>query len=446
MNLTTGSIFRNIVFFSLPYLCSYFLQTLYGMADLFITGQFNPTAEITAVSIGSQIMHMITVMIVGLAMGTTVTIGQAVGAENKSKVSAVIGNSVTFYLAASIALTVVLLFFVKPLVALVSTPPEAVDGTIGYLTICFIGIPFITAFNVIAAIFRGLGDSKTPMKLVAIACLLNIVLDYLFIGIFDMHSRGAALATIIAQGFSVLISFPLIRKNLSDVLPGKNDFNLDSKIFVPLLKIGIPVCLQDGFIQIAFLVITIIVNRRGLVDAAAVGIVEKIICFIFLVPSSMLSTVSALSAQNFGAGKPERSRSTLRYACFICLAFGFMVAVICQFISEPIVGLFDTNPQVMKSGGEYLRSYIVDTMFAGLHFCFSGYFCALGKSWISFLHNTISILLIRIPGSYMLSVLFTDTIYPLGFAAMTGSILSTIICIFFYIAETRNRPSSSQNI
>lgn len=185
-NLTSGSVFQNIVWFSLPYLLSYFLQTLYGMADLFIIGQFEGVAGTTAVSIGSQVMHMITVMIVGLAMGSTVSIAQAVGANNKKQASLSVGNTVTLFMGLSVVLSAVLLLFVRPIVTVMSTPEEAVSGTVLYLIICFLGIPFITAYNIISSIFRGLGDSRSPMYFIAVACVANIVLDYLFIGYFHL--------------------------------------------------------------------------------------------------------------------------------------------------------------------------------------------------------------------------------------------------------------------
>ena len=181
-NLTSGSVFKNMMLFSLPYLLSYFLQTLYGMADLFIIGQFEGVASTTAVSVGSQVMHMLTVILVGLAMGTTVAVGQAVGAGDRKKASLSIGNTVTLFLGVSVALTAVLLLCVRPIVGIISTPEEAVEGTVRYLTICFIGIPFITAYNIISSIFRGLGDSRSPMYFIAIACVANIVLDYVFMG------------------------------------------------------------------------------------------------------------------------------------------------------------------------------------------------------------------------------------------------------------------------
>ncbi|MDO4829585.1 MAG: MATE family efflux transporter, partial [Clostridia bacterium] len=204
-NRTTGSVFKNVILFSLPYLLSYFLQTLYGMADLFIIGQFEGVASTTAVSIGSQVMHMLTVMIVGLAMGTTVSIGQAVGAGDHRQAAQDIGNTVTLFMAVSVALTAVLLLLVRPITSVMSTPEKAVDGTAAYLTICFIGIPFITAYNIISSIFRGMGDSKSPMYFIAIACAANIALDYLFMGVLRLGPAGAALGTTISQAISVAV-------------------------------------------------------------------------------------------------------------------------------------------------------------------------------------------------------------------------------------------------
>ena len=277
-NLTTGSVFKNVIFFSLPYLLSYFLQTLYGMADLFIIGQFEGVASTTAVSIGSQVMHMLTVMIVGLAMGTTVSIAQAVGAENRKQAAQDIGNTVLLFMAVSVTLTVLLLLLVRPIAAVMSTPEEAVGGTAAYLTICFLGIPFITAYNIISSIFRGLGDSKSPMYFIAVACAANIALDYLFIGALRMGPAGAALGTTLSQTISVVVA-------LTAALRRKTGLNLQ----------------------------------------------------------------------------------------------------------KAIVGIFENDTAVIRLGSQYLRAYVWDCIFAGVHFCFSGYFCACERSGISFLHNSLSI-------------------------------------------------------
>ena len=431
-NLTNGSVLKNIAYFSLPYLLSYFLQTLYGLADLFIIGQFEGVASTTAVSIGSQVMHMLTVMIVGLAMGSTVCIGQAVGAGDKKHASAAIGNTVTLFMLLSVVITALLLALVRPIVSVMSTPAEAADGTRAYLTICFIGIPFITAYNIISSIFRGLGDSKSPMIFIAVACAANIALDYIFIGAMGLGPAGAALGTTLSQAISVVFSLVVILRRKSGISLERRDLRPQRDTMGRLLRIGVPVAAQDGLIQIAFIVITVIANRRGLDAAAAVGIVEKIISFVFLVPSSMLSTVSALCAQNIGAGKQARAEQTLRYAIIIAVSFGIIIALLTQFISEQAVGLFTPDVIVITLGGQYLRGYIWDALFAGIHFCFSGYFCACGRSEISFIHNISAIALVRIPGVYLTSKLFPDTLFPMGLATAAGSLLSVIICVIAF--------------
>lgn len=432
-NLTTGSVFKTVVYFSLPYLLSYFLQTLYGMADLFIVGQFNGVDSITAVSIASQVMHMITVMIVGLAMGATVMIGRAVGAGKHEEVSSAIGNTIALFMTLSVIIMSVLLMVVKPIASVMLTPPEAFGETVTYLTICMIGIPFITGYNIISSIFRGLGDSKSPMYFIGIACATNIVLDYLFIGVFKLGAAGAALGTTLSQTISVIVSLTFIRKRKMGISLSLKDIKPKIAVMINLLKVGIPVALQDGFIQISFLIITIIANNRGLNDAAAVGIVEKIIGILFLVPSSMLSAVSVLSAQNAGAGKHDRARQTLWIGILITVVFGIISAVIMQFTAGSVIGLFTDNTKVILLGGQYMSSYVWDCIFAGIHFCYSGYFCAYGLSGISFIHNSVSIVCARIPLAYLASIYFADTLFPMGIAAPVGSILSVVICISVFI-------------
>lgn len=382
------SVLKNVLRFSLPYLLSYFLQTLYGMADLLIIGQFDGVAGTTAVSIGSQVMHMVTVMLVGLAMGITVGIGHAVGAGENRRAGSTIGNGAVLFLVLSAALAALLAGLVGPITAIMSTPAEAVAGTRAYLTICFIGIPCITAYNIIAAIYRGLGDSKSPMYFIAVACAANIVLDLVFMGALGMGPVGAALGTTLSQAISVVVSLAAILK-------------------------------------------------RGLTDAAAVGVVEKFISFVFLVPSSMLSTVSALGAQEVGAGRHDRASATLRYGIGITLGFGAVAAVLVQFIAPNVVGLFTADAAVIAAGAWYLRGYIFDCFFAGVHFSFSGYFCAYGRSELSFIHNILSIVLVRVPGAYLTSKLFPDNLLPMGLATACGSLLSVIVCLVMYTVLKR---------
>lgn len=433
IDLTEGSIFHKIIRFSVPYLIASFLQTFYGLADLFITGQFNGTGPITAVAVGSQVMHMLTVIIIGLAMGTTVTVARAVGAKDRTAAGRYIGNSVTIFAVFAVLATGVLLLCAGGILKALSTPQEAAAQARQYLMICFAGVPFITAYNVLSSIFRGLGDTRSPMTFVAVAGVINIGLDYLLVGPFAMGAAGAALATVASQAVSVVIALFWFRKKNPDIRITRQSLRPERKLCRDLLGIGAPIAVQDGIIQISFLIITRIANSRGVDVASAVGIVEKFISFVFLVPSAMLSTVSAAAAQNIGAGTPARGSRALYIGISICIGFGLLIFGVCQFASDGIVGLFAPGEaQVSLLGGQYLRAYSMDVAFAGIHFCFSGYFSACGHSGYSFLHNLISVAAMRVPGAWLASRLFPQTLYPMGLAAPLGSLLSAVICVFLF--------------
>lgn len=435
--LTQGSVFRNLLRFSLPYLLSCFLQTFYGLADLYMVGQFNGASAITAVSVGSQLMHMLTVVIVGLAMGSTVFLSRTVGAGDTKTAAKGIGNTVRLFSWTALGLTALLLLGTEGLLRLLSVPAEALRETRSYVRICFSGIVFITAYNVLSSIYRGLGDSRHPMYFVMAAGILNIGLDYVFIGPMGMGAGGAALATVLSQAISVFLAIVWMPKTMKLRLT-RQDFAFDRSIFGKLLKNGVPVALQDGLIQVSFLIITMIANRRGVTVAAAVGIVEKVIGFLFLIPSAMLASISALSAQNIGAGQPRRARQTLLCGMCICVAAGIIFSVLCNLFPEWVLGIFaKEEPDVIRLGAQYLRAYVLDCIFAGIHFCFSGYFCACEKPALSFVHNITSIVLVRIPFAWFASIHWPETLYPMGLGAPIGSALSAGMCVCFFLRLKR---------
>lgn len=431
-SLTEGKPLKVLILFALPYLLSSFLQTFYGMADLYIVGQFNGASTISAVSIGSQFMHLLTVVIIGLAMGSTVRIGHTVGGKQHQDVPRIIGNTFILFLFLATILTFILCFHTSLVVQIMSTPQEAILETYDYLLICFIGIPFIVAYNVMSSIFRGIGDSKRPMYFIMIACVINVALDYYFVGTLSMGAKGAALATVIAQALSSVIASICLLKMKFEFSFHLSDFKIDGETIKNILSSGLPIALQDGFIQISFLIITIIANSRGLIMATSVGVVEKIISFLFLVPSAFLSALSALVAQNIGAHQQKRADMMLKYGLIITVTFGLLCCIVCQIMPQQILALFTNEQGVILSGEEYLRAYAIDCIFAAIHFCFSGYFCGAGYSSISFIHNTISVVCIRVPGAYLATKIFADTLFPMGLAAPCGSFLSAIICIGFY--------------
>lgn len=432
-NLTSGSVFKIIVRFSIPFFISHFLQTLYGMADLLIIGQFNGPDSTAAVSVGSQVMLTITMILVGLSMGSTVLIAKMVGKGNREGTAAAVGSTAALFAALSLVVMACMLALRDTIISLLSTPAEAVSGTEAYLTICFAGIPFITAYNVISSIFRGMGDSKSPMFFIAIACVSNILLDYLFIGALKMGPSGAAFGTTLSQALSVAVSLTVIlRGRTSGPRLALSAFRPQRQAVAQILRTGLPVALQESFIQFSFLVVAAIANSRGLNDASAVGIVEKVMGVLFMMPSAMLSSVSALSAQNIGAGKPERARQTLHYAIMLAAGFGLVVVAAMTLWAEPVVGMFSKSADVIRLGAQYMRGYISDCVLAGIQFCFNGYFCACGMSGMSFLNNFVGTLAARLPIAYIASVRFPDNLFPMGLATVSGSAVSLVICLIVY--------------
>lgn len=437
-DLTQGGIVGNIVGFSLPYMFASLLQSLYGLADLFVIGRYCGVDATTAVSNGAQVMHFVTVVLIGLAMGPTVRIAYAVGSKNDKMRAVMMGNSITMFMVLSAVLSVVLLLLTNSIVHLMQTPTEAFADTACYLSVCFAGIPFMMAYNVIAAFFRGLGDTRTPMVFVAVACMVNVALDFVLIGAFGMGPFGAAVATVLSQTISVIFAVVAIKRRSSeDFVMHRDDFALRRSILGNLMKIGVPVALQDGLIQVSFILITVIANMRGLDDAAAVGIVEKIIGLLFIVPSAMLATVSAMTAQNMGAGNMARAVRTLHYAICITVGYGLLCACVVQLCPEAFVRIFTDNMVVVAEGAGYLRSYVWDCAIAGVHFCFSGFFTSCGYAMVPFLHNMASIITARVPLSYLFSVQYPGSLYPMGWASPIGSVVSDVICVIAYLIILR---------
>lgn len=438
MDLLTISLWRAIVRFALPYMFAYLLQVLYGLADLYVIGLYCNVASTTAVANGAQVMHGLTAVIIALSVGSTVCIARSVGAGDVEAQRLSLCNSITLFSGLGVVLAVGMLLVVDPLIGAMDVPVEAVGETADYLTICFAGLPLIVLYNVVAAVYRGLGDTQRPLLFVVIACLINIGLDFLFIGALDFGSVGAAWGTVLAQAVSVVVALLFIWRKTTIGPLGLNCFRLRRRVVGDILRIGTPVALQDGCIQFSFMLIMVIANGRGVVDAAAVGIVEKFIGILFIVPSAMLATTSTIVAQCLGAGLERRGRLTLYRALLISVSFGLLMTATFQVVPEWAVGIFTDDDSVIFKGADYLRGYVLDCVLAGVHFCFSGYFTALGKSYISFAHNIAAIVTARLPLAYLASELYPDTLFPMGIATCTGSLVSVVICLVVYWYLTHN--------
>jgi putative MATE family efflux protein len=437
-NLTEGNYKTQLLHFALPFLGANMLQALYGATDLFVVGKFNGASAIAAVNIGSQIMQIITSFIIGCAMGSTVLIGQNIGAKKEKNASRALGNTVILFACLALVLTPVMIMLSPKIILMMNTPVEAVNEAIKYTMICSIGIPFIIAFNVSAAVLRGIGDSKTPLMIVMIACVINIAGDFLLTGVFGMDTAGVAIATTSAQLISSVCGIFLMKHyglpfkfSAKDLIPEKN-------ILKKITFIGLPIAAQDTLINISFIILTVIANSRGLIASSAVGVVEKVIMFMFLVPSSMLSAISALTAQNIGAGKSKRAVQTLRFGIVVTVSFGIVMCALSWVCPQIFTGIFSKDSAVLIQADEYLKTYSIDCILVGFTFCINGYLCGSEKSLITFLHNVISIFAVRIPMAWFLSKTFPNSMLPMGLASPLGSLMSIIIlAIYFSIVNRR---------
>lgn len=436
-SLTRGPVLQTLLRFSGPYLIVCFLQQLYGMADLFVAGQYYQADIVTAVSVGSQFMHMVTAVIIGLTMGSTVMISRSVGEQNRKKTSLALGNTVTLFLGLSIVLTIVMLLLKDSILVWMSVPPEALQECGMYLTICFLGIPVITSYNIITCMYRGIGDSVTPAWFVFAACLINIALDFFFMGVLNWHAQGAAAATVIAQFGSVVFALIWLKLHPLDFEVSRETLKPNKKMCSSLIGIGLPIACQDGFIQIAFLIITAIGNSRGLTDAAAIGITEKLVSFFFLVPSALSQSLSALAGQNVGAARYDRAYEALKDSVSICLGYSFFFIAVSLLFGKWMVSLFIDDSAVVQQGAVYLSSYCFDMLGVSFHFNMSSYFCAFKKSMISFVQNFLSVILFRIPLAWLASVLFPATLLYMGMAAPAGSAFQAIFCVLYFVLHKK---------
>lgn len=429
--LTKGSIFKSLMIFSFPFLLASLLQAFYGAADLFVVGQYADSAAVSAVAIGSQVMQTITGVILGITTGGTILIGQYLGARREKDMAKTIGTIICVFGLFSVVLTILMVLFTNPIARIMHTPAEAMKYTQQYIFVCSCGIPFIIGYNAVSGILRGMGDSKTPLYFIAIACVINITVDIILVDFFKMGAVGAAAATVGAQGISFLLAVLFLWKKGFPFEFGKKYILLFPKKAKIIFHLGLPIALQDGLINISFLLITTIINTMGLTASAAVGVVEKIIVFAMLPPTAFASAIAVTTAQNIGAGKIERAQKSL-YAGIACsLVMGIAFWIYSQISPENITSLFSNDKEVIYTAAAYLKSYSLDCILVCFIFCMNSFFSGCGHPIFPMVHSLIATFLIRIPVSFFLSRIEGITLYKIGFGAPLATFISLIMCIIY---------------
>lgn len=434
-NFTEGKIFSPLIRFALPVLLALFLQAMYSAVDLLIVGQFggeNADVFVSAVSTGSQIMMTLTFVITSLAMGLTVYVGEKIGAGRREEAGEIIGSGISLFGIISLVVTVVMVLASSALAELMHAPAEAFQNTVWYVAVCSAGTLFIVAYNLVGSIFRGIGDSKIPLLTVAIACVLNILGDLLLVAVVGLGSTGAAIATVFAQGMSVVISLLIIRKRKLPFSFSRNHLRPNAKHTKAILRLGIPIAFQDLLVSISFLVILAIVNEFGLNESAGIGVAEKVCAFIMLIPSAFMQSMSAFVAQNIGAAKYDRAKKALWYGIASSLAVGVVVGYFSFFNGDILAGMFTKDAAIIAPAAEYLKAYAIDCVFTAFLFCFIGYFNGCSNTTFVMIQGIIGGICVRLPVSWMMSKITPASLFRIGLATPISTALQIVLCVSFF--------------
>ena len=439
-----GPILGPLLRFPFPILLALLLQAMYGAVDLMVVGRFGQPADVSAVSTGSQVMHTVTALITGLSMGATVLLGQKLGEGKSEEGGKVLGSAIALFAAVALALTGAMLGAASPMARLMQAPAEAFDQTVVYVRICSGGAAFIVAYNVLGAVFRGIGDSRTPLLTVTIACVANIAGDLLLVGPCGLGVAGAALATVLAQGISVALSLLLIRRRGLPFAFSPQDIRFESRHTRRILRLGTPVALQDVLVSVSFLAIAAIVNSLGVIASAGVGVAEKLCGFIMLVPSSFGQSLSAFVAQNIGAEKRDRAKRAMLYGMGSSLCCGVVLAWLSFFHGDLLAGLFARDGEVIGAAADYLRAYAIDTLLTSILFCFMGYFNGRGNTAFLMVQGIVGAFLVRIPVSLFMSRLELVSLFRVGLATPCSTAVQIMLFLGCYaVTAARDRRVES---
>ena len=442
-DFTQGSILKKLVAFMMPVLGALILQAAYGAVDLLVVGRFGSTSGLSAVSTGSQVLNLVTFVVVQFAMGITVLIARYLGEKKPEKIGAVIGGGAIVFTIISVVLFIVMVCFAHPISILMQAPEEAVDLTASYVRICGGGIFFIVVYNLLSAIFRGLGDSKSPLLFVLVACIVNVIGDLALVAGLHMDAAGAAIATVSAQALSVVFAVVLLIKKELPFSIARKDFRLNPQC-KKFLKIGLPLALQEFLTQVSFLALCAFVNRLGLEASSGYGVACKIVNFAMLVPSALMQSMASFVSQNIGAGKKKRAKKSMFTGIGVGLVVGCLVFALVIFKGDILAGFFSTDAAVIENGYAYLKGFALETIVTAILFSMVGYFNGNNKTIWVMTQGLIQTLLVRLPLAYFMSIQPNASLTKIGLAAPISTMVGVVLNIGFYVYLNRVEQKSGK--
>ncbi len=443
-DFTQGSILKKLSLFMLPILGALVLQAAYGAVDLLVVGRFGSTAGLSAVSTGSQVLNLVTFVVTQFAMGITVLIARYLGEKKPEYIGPVIGGGTVVFALISAVLFVIMVALARPISVLMQAPAEAVDLTASYVRICGGGIFFIVAYNLLSAIFRGLGDSKSPLLFVLVACIVNIVGDLVLVAGFGLDAAGAAIATVAAQAVSVVCAVVMLLKKGLPFQFHKSDFRLNTQCR-KFLGIGLPLAMQEFLTQVSFLALCAFVNRLGLEASSGYGVACKIVNFAMLIPSSLMQSMASFVSQNIGAGSKKRAKQAMFTGIGIGLVFGCAVFALVWCKGDLLAGVFTTDAAVIANAFAYLKGFAPETIVTAILFSMVGYFNGNNKTVWVMVQGLVQTLLVRLPMAYLMSIQPNASLTKIGLAAPTSTLVGIVLNVCFYLyLERRSRREAEQ--
>jgi len=433
-DFTQGSILKKLCRFMLPVLGALILQAAYGAVDLLVVGRFGSTSGLSAVSTGRQVLNLVTFVVTQLAMGVTVLIARYIGEKREKEIGAVLGGAAVVFTILAGCLFVLLVLFARPISVLMQAPQEALALTASYVRICGCGILFIVAYNVLSAVFRGLGDSRSPLLFVLVACLVNVAGDLVLVAGLHLDAAGAALATVLAQAVSVGCALAILRRKKLPFTFRKSDMRLNEQCR-RFLAIGLPLALQEFLTQLSFLALCAFVNRLGLAASSGYGVASKIVSFVMLVPSALMQSMASFVAQNIGAGNVKRAKKSMFTGIAVGVAFGIVMFALVLRKGDVLAGLFSTDAEVVRRGFEYLRGFAPETIVTAVLFSMIGYFNGSNQTLWVMIQGLIQTLLVRLPLAYYMSIQPNASLTKIGMSAPVATVVGIVLNIgcFLYL-------------
>lgn len=435
-DFTQGSILKKLCRFMLPVLGALILQAAYGAVDLLVVGRFGSTSGLSAVSTGSQVLNLVTFVVTQLAMGVTVLIARYIGEKREKEIGAVLGGAAVVFTILAGCLFVLLVLFARPISVLMQAPQEALALTASYVRICGCGILFIVAYNVLSAVFRGLGDSRSPLLFVLVACLVNVAGDLVLVAGLHLDAAGAALATVLAQAVSVGCALAILRRKKLPFTFRKSDVRLNEQCR-RFLAIGLPLALQEFLTQLSFLALCAFVNRLGLAASSGYGVASKIVSFVMLVPSALMQSMASFVAQNIGAGNVKRAKKSMLTGIAVGVAFGIVMFALVLRKGDVLAGLFSTDAEVVRRGFEYLRGFAPETIVTAVLFSMVGYFNGSNQTLWVMIQGLIQTLLVRLPLAYYMSIQPNASLTKIGMSAPVATVVGIVLNIGFFLYLNR---------